>query len=143
MDAAQRSHMSELLRRLAHLTRAQVYDFLGRHFPGASSAPPWDADTATQAESDSADFGAPFEAPAGAGHGLPYSAELARCYALLDLPFGAPLRQVTRRWKAYVKKSHPDLYAHDPAKQADATELTQQLNGAYAKIKAAWEHHQS
>jgi hypothetical protein len=84
----------------------------------------------------------PFEEPASAGHGLPYSVELARCYRLLDLPFGAPMAQVTRQWKTYLKQCHPDRYANDPAKQADATFLTQQLNDAHQKIKAAWEQRQ-
>jgi curved DNA-binding protein CbpA len=84
----------------------------------------------------------PFEEPASAGHGLPHSAELDRCYRMLDLPFGAPMEQVTKQWKTYLKKWHPDRYANDPAQQADATLVTQQLNDAHKKIKAAWERYQ-
>jgi hypothetical protein len=52
------------------------------------------------------------------------------------------MAQVTRQWKTYLKTCHPDRYANDPAKQADATFLTQQLNDAHQKIKVAWEQHQ-
>ena len=52
------------------------------------------------------------------------------------------MEQVTKQWKTYLKQCHPDRYAQDPAKQAEATILTQQLNDAYQKIKAAWEQHQ-
>jgi hypothetical protein len=75
--------------------------------------------------------------------GLPYSPELARGYALLDLPFGAPMEQVSRRWKTYLKTCHPDRFASDPARQAEATELTQALTGAHDTIRAAWKRHHS
>jgi curved DNA-binding protein CbpA len=52
------------------------------------------------------------------------------------------MQRVTRQWRAYLKKVHPDRHANDRAKQADATVLTQQLNDAYTKIKLAWERHQ-
>ena len=104
----------------------------------------WDTDFRTQEQTrrDASDATPPFEEPVPESHGLPYSDELARCYRLLDLPFGTPMEQVTRRWKAYLKKSHPDLHARDPAKQADATILTQQLNDAYKNIRLAWKRHQ-
>lgn len=133
--------MAGILQRLVQLGRAHLNDLLTLRWPGASSAPRWDTDF-TQAHGDAFNAPPPFEEPAPADHGLPYSAELARCYQLLDLPFGAPLEQVTRQWRAYLKKVHPDRHANDPAKQADATILTQQLNDAYKKIKRAWERHQ-
>jgi ribonuclease HI len=51
------------------------------------------------------------------------------------------MEQVNKRWKAYLKKCHPDRYANDPTKQADATRLTQELTRAHEKIKVAWEQY--
>ena len=136
--------MAGILQRLVHLGRVHLNDLLAQHWPGASSTSTWDPDFATHEQPHSAGEGSstPFEEPSPDGHGLPYSAELARCYQLLDLPFGTPLEQVARQWKAYLMKAHPDRHAQDPAKQADATVLSQQLNDAYKKIKVAWERHQ-
>jgi hypothetical protein len=137
--------MASIVQRLLQLGRVRVYDFLSQHWPGASSSPAWETGFKTHAHPHDDAFdhaSSPFEDPASAGHGLPYSADLARCYRLLDLPFGAPMAQVTRQWKTYLKQCHPDRYANEPAKQADATFLTQQLNDAHQKIKAAWEQHQ-
>ena len=136
--------MAGIFQRLAQLGRAHLNDFLGQRWPGASSHPTWETDFETQEHTPHDAFNSPppFEGPAPAGHGLPHSVELARCYRLLDLPFGTPIEQVTRQWKTYLKQCHPDRYANDPAKQADATFLTQQLNDAHQKIKAAWERHQ-
>ncbi len=52
------------------------------------------------------------------------------------------MARVTTQWKTYLKKHHPDRDASDPAKQADATTITQRLNDAHQKIKAAWERYQ-
>ena len=133
-----------ILQRLVQLGRTHLNDFLTQRWPGVSSTSSWDTDFTTQEQTYRDAFGSapPFEEPAPAGHGLPYSVELAQCYRLLDLPFGAPMQRVTRQWKAYLTKAHPDRHANDPAKQADATVLTQQLNDAYTKIKVAWERHQ-
>ena len=136
--------MASILQRLVQLGRTHLNDFLGQHWPGASSSTTWETDSehARHTHDDTFRSPPPFEEPAPAGHGLPHSAELARCYQFLDLPFGAPMEQVTKQWKTYLKQCHPDRYAQDPAKQADATILTQQLNDAYQKIKAAWDQHQ-
>jgi hypothetical protein len=78
-----------------------------------------------------------------ATHDLPHSAELASCYEALDLPFGAPLEQVTRRWREYLLKCHPDRHARDPDRLPDAHKLTQLLTQAYQTIKKAWEEFQA
>jgi hypothetical protein len=75
--------------------------------------------------------------------GLPYEEEIGRCYEALDLPYGANLDQVTRRWKAYLLKCHPDRHAVNPEKLPDATKLTQILTDAHDKIKEAWQKHHS
>ena len=136
--------MAGILQRLVDLGRAHLNDFLAQRWPGASSPSTRDTDSTAQEQTQSAGFDSPpsFAGPAPGSHGLPYSAELARCYQMLDLPFGAPMERVTRQWRAYLKKVHPDRHANDPAKQADATVLTQQLNDAYRKITLAWKRHQ-
>jgi DnaJ-class molecular chaperone len=131
--------MPELFRRLARLARAYLSDFAPS---SASESSASRADTSRQ-EGFTSPHG--FSA-AGSGtetaSGLPFSKELATCYRTLDLPFGAPMEQVSKRWKTYLKQCHPDRYASDPAKQADATRLTQELTRAHEKIKAAWAQHQ-
>jgi hypothetical protein len=136
--------MAGIFQRLVQLGRAHLNELLEQRWPGAASPSTWEQEFETQEHTQHDTFNAPppFEEPAPAGHGLPHSVELDRCYRMLDLPFGAPMEQVTKQWKAYLKKCHPDRYANDQAKQADATFLTQQLNDAHKKIKAAWERHQ-
>jgi DnaJ-class molecular chaperone len=136
--------MASILQRLVQLGRVHLNEFLEQCWPSVSSPSTWEKDFKTWERTQHDTFNAPppFEEPATAGHGLSYSAELDRCYRMLDLPFGAPMEQVTKQWKTYLKKCHPDRYVNDPAKQADATFLTQQLNDAHKKIKTAWERHQ-
>jgi hypothetical protein len=133
--------MAGIVERLWQLGRAHLNDFFEQRW---SSSPPTsqrhDADFTTQ--EDTSRTPPPFEEPAASRTGLPRTEELVRSYRLLDLPFGTPMEKVTRQWKAYLKKCHPDRYAKDPAKQADATLLTQQLNDAHQKIKLAWERYQ-
>ena len=72
--------------------------------------------------------------------GLKKTPVLTRAYQDLDLPFGAPLEEVTRQWRRYLKKCHPDLHTSDQAKAADASELTRRLNEAHEKIRNAWKN---
>ena len=133
--------MSELWKRLAQLARAQVTDFLEQYWPGSRADVEPEADHGAWHDPDPLHNSSapPFETRARSG--LPYSEDLARHYQALDLPFGAPMGQVNKRWKTYLKKCHPDRYANDPAKQADATRLTQELTRAHEKIKVAWEQY--
>jgi hypothetical protein len=132
--------MPELFRRLARLARVYLSDFV----PFSASEPrAWEEDASRREE-----FARPrgFSAAGSrteTASGLPFSEELAACYRALDLPFGAPMEQVSKRWKTYLKQCHPDRYANDPAKQDDATRLTQELTRAHQRIKAAWAQHQS
>jgi hypothetical protein len=136
-----------LLKRLVNLTRAHLYDLLDKHIPRSAPRPQWDTDFSSHDRGPADNPGRASTSTAGASthaeRGLPYSNELARCYALLDLPFGTPMEQVTRRWKTYLKKCHPDRYANDPGKLADATELTQALTGAHDTIETAWKRFQN
>lgn len=132
--------MSGILQRLADMARAQVNELIDKYWPEHSSATSFFHDFETRQESETASS----RHTSSFTHttsGLPYSDELAACYRLLDLPFGTPLEQVAKQWRAYLKKSHPDLHAQDPLQQTRATELTQEFNRAYSKIKEAWERH--
>ena len=137
--------MSTLFKRLVNLTRAHLYDLLDKQTRDSTGGPPWhrdfDADDRGTANNTTHTSASSAGAAAHAASGLPYSAELARCYALLDLPYGVPMDEVTKRWKMYLKKCHPDRYATAPEKLADATELTQALTGAHDTILAAWRRY--
>jgi hypothetical protein len=147
--------MSDLLQRLLTIARSHLHDVIDLRRFRASVDPLWerafsddDAYDSTHQASGARASGRPHsETASGAashtGSGLPHSPELARSYALLDLPFGAPMDQVSRRWKTYLKTCHPDRFASDPARQADATELTQALTGAHDTIRAAWKRHRN
>lgn len=135
--------MSHLLRRLARLTRAHLSDFLESRLAGYRDTAPGQADPASwQKTEDGGRFSTrASETPLPSD--LPYDPELVGYYRALDLPFGVPMTQVSKRWKAYLKKCHPDRYANEPDKQADATRLTQELTQAHEKIKRAWERYRS
>jgi hypothetical protein len=137
--------MSTLFKRLVNLTRAHLYDLLDKQTWRTPSDPQWhtdfDADDREAAHDTTQTSTSSPGTSAHAASTLPYSAELARCYALLDLPFGVPMDQVSKRWKTYLKKCHPDRYANAPEKLADATELTQALTGAHDTILAAWRRY--
>lgn len=133
--------MVELLRRLAHLTRVHLHDFLESHRDGGHQRPGQGQQTHTEDEPQSSAYDTASSFDTRNADGLPYSDALASSYHVLDLPFGTPMEQVAKRWKDYLKKCHPDRYANDPQKQAEATELTQELTRAYESIKVAWRRH--
>lgn len=122
-----------ILDRLTQNARSHLYEILQRHIFTAPAAARWrDADD--WPDEPLRDDDEPHE-PSG----LPYGTALADAYRLLDLPFGAPLEDANKRWKAYLKRCHPDRFHADPSRQADAAELTRQLNAAHDLIEAAWE----
>jgi DnaJ-class molecular chaperone len=63
--------------------------------------------------------------------------QLARCYANLELPYGADLPTVRNAWKQLLKKYHPDLHAQDPDKRQTANQLTAELTQAYQELEKA------
>lgn len=142
--------MPELLQRLLNIVRSHLQDFIDPLRPDATIPPYWDIDDMGPEEpaGNRAGNASGFETSEPSGNStrtagsLPYSTELANCYALLDLPFGAPMDEVNKRWKTYLKRCHPDLFAKDAIRQAEATELTQALIGAHSKIEAAWKRYQ-
>lgn len=58
-------------------------------------------------------------------------------YATLGVPFAAPPDDVKRAYKRLMRAHHPDRFANDPARQADATRKAARLNAAYARIEDA------
>ncbi len=133
--------MVEILRRLARLTRAHLHDLMGSYLGGGYQPSTRDAWTDSANEEPAGGYDTPSSFESHSSHSVPYSEALAANYRVLDLPFGIPMDQVAKRWKTYLKKCHPDRYANDPEKQAEATELTQELTRAYEVIKAAWKQH--
>ena len=126
--------VSGILDRLAKNARAYWYDFLQRPALRKPTAAKWQAADDRPRE--------PFRNGASGSQQrsspLPHSAELVDAYRVLDLPFGAPMADVSERWKTYLKRCHPDRFHNDPKRLADATELTRQLNTAHDRIEAAW-----
>lgn len=57
-------------------------------------------------------------------------------YGNLEVEPGSDLETVHRAWKRLQRKYHPDLHADDAERAQRATELIQQLNAAYAGLKA-------
>ena len=57
-----------------------------------------------------------------------------RAYAVLGLKPGTPLGQVRRRYKALVKRWHPDRYATDPVGQAEAESRMREINVAFRRL---------
>lgn len=66
----------------------------------------------------------------------PLDPRIAGYYANLELEPGAGLAALTRAWKKLVREYHPDRFAADPARQAAATRLVQDLNHAYRELVA-------
>lgn len=128
--------VSGILDRLAQNARAYWHELLHRR---ASGKPP---DTQWRAADDwpREPFHNSASGPRQRSSPLPHSAELIDAYRVLDLPFGAPLADVSDRWKTYLKRCHPDRFHNDPQRLADATELTRQLNAAHDRIEAAWQN---
>ena len=56
-------------------------------------------------------------------------------YATLGVAFDAPLSEVKRAYKRLMQAHHPDRFAHDPARQADATRKAALINSAFARIE--------
>lgn len=148
--------MSELLQRLLNIARSHLHHFIDPFRPDDAMPPDWEIDDTEPEEpyahehrhrsraGNTSGFDASETSGQStrSGRGLPYSPELAHCYKLLELPFGAPMDEVNKRWKTWLKGCHPDRFANDPVRQAEATELTQALMGAHSKIEAAWKRYQ-
>ncbi|MCY3738801.1 MAG: J domain-containing protein [Gemmatimonadaceae bacterium] len=110
---------ADLLRRLFHLTRAQV---------GSRSPPP------------SIDEQPIHDRPGDPGPAAPAPDEkLAGYYANLEIPYGSDAATVRAAWKDLMKKYHPDLHGADVEKQRLAGEITARLTRACQELEAALE----
>ena len=106
----------DIFSRLYNIIRAET---------GSEREPVWEADEA-------------FEEPAEPAPGPPNPAqdpELARCYAHLEIPYGANLESSRRAWKRLLKKYHPDLHAHDAQKRRIADQLAAELTRSFQEIE--------
>ncbi len=63
--------------------------------------------------------------------------ELRRAYTVLGLAPATFPWTVKRRYRALVKRWHPDQFTGDPAAQAVAAQRMSEINGAYRTIKQA------
>ncbi|MGE5245684.1 MAG: J domain-containing protein [Betaproteobacteria bacterium] len=63
--------------------------------------------------------------------------QLDSAYATLGLRRGTPLSAVRRRYRALVRKWHPDRFAADPQGVAEATLMLKAVNHAYGAVLGA------
>lgn len=61
------------------------------------------------------------------------------CYAALELPFGAGLKEVNERWRKLSQIHHPDRHARNPKNYQIALEKQKQLNNARDVLKKWFE----
>ncbi|MBI5515678.1 MAG: J domain-containing protein [Deltaproteobacteria bacterium] len=59
---------------------------------------------------------------------------LARCFALLELPVGAPRTEIQRAYRAMLRQYHPDRYVGDGEQHASAVALVTSLTDAYLAL---------
>lgn len=60
---------------------------------------------------------------------------VAKCYALLELPAGAPLGDVEAAYRKLLRQFHPDRFAGDPERHASAIALVTSLTDAYLALR--------
>jgi preprotein translocase subunit Sec63 len=60
--------------------------------------------------------------------------EIAQAYANLELPKGAPIEDVEKKYKELAAKYAPEKHASDPARSELAKELRAQLTRAYERL---------
>ena len=106
-------------RRLWDLARAELNDLMDRVAEGAHAA----RGTAT----DDVAIPSPEEEER--------AQRLARYYANLELPVGAPWDEVKRAYRRLMRRYHPDRHYGDPEKARIATELSQELRVAYEGLR--------
>ena len=64
-------------------------------------------------------------------------AEWKAAYRLLDVPTTASVNDIRQGQRLLLKRWHPDLFTAGSNEQVEATQMTQVINEAYAKIKNA------
>lgn len=109
-------------RRLFDLVRANV----GHYLRSDETAPPRQRWRPPPPGSEGPRAPGP-EAPPGPPRG---SDPLRRAYRALELPFGAGPDAVRHAHRQLMRRYHPDNFARDPERLADATRLAQELTEA-------------
>ena len=66
------------------------------------------------------------------------ASDLRHAYAVLGLTSPVTEARLKRRYKALVKRWHPDRYQADPIGEAEATERLRQINIAYELVMASF-----
>ena len=61
--------------------------------------------------------------------------DLAPDFGILEVPVGAPLKDVDAGYKRLLRRYHPDRYPSGSARHRAATEVAKRLNSAYSRIK--------
>ncbi len=64
----------------------------------------------------------------------PLTAEMARLYAVLEVPVGADLQTIKSSFRRLMRAHHPDLHITDPERNRLATEQVQRLTQAYSEL---------
>ncbi|MBI4511877.1 MAG: J domain-containing protein [Deltaproteobacteria bacterium] len=66
---------------------------------------------------------------------LRYDSELAKYFAVLEIPYGSDFDAVKSAYRKLMRKYHPDLHASAPEKLKAATEVSQALTNAYNELE--------
>ena len=117
-------------RRLYDLLRANALHYLRGEDPGPSTRP-WPA--GDRPGPGPADPGAGTDPGDRWGPRSPrpeHPARLRKAYRALELDYGAGSDAVRHAHRRLMRRYHPDRFAQDPARLADATRVAQQLTEA-------------
>ncbi len=127
--------MDPLFDRLGNLLRSVFQDSETGYGQNIKSGDP-DLDEAWQELDDFLKHGKNAAAP-----GVKYSApnlppkELKEDYATLNVPFGASFGDVKKSYKKLLSQYHPDKHSGSEEKTKMATEITQNINRSFLRIK--------
>ena len=61
----------------------------------------------------------------------------AKCFALLEVPYGAPLSDVELAYRKLLRQFHPDRFLGDAERHASAVALVTSLTDAYLSLRRA------
>ena len=63
--------------------------------------------------------------------------EILKCYRVLDIAPGTPLKAIKKAYRSLVKKWHPDQFADNPLKRQEAEDKLKEINLAFERIQQA------
>jgi DnaJ-domain-containing protein 1 len=89
-----------------------------------------------RARSAAAASGAPLETSGRVERALAADRDIAQAYANLELPKGAPIEDVEKKYKELAAKYAPEKHASDPQRSEIAQQLRAQLTRAYDRLTA-------